>query len=73
VPADETRQMLGLNAADCYRFDVDKLAPVVERIGPTPGELGQSEEVGDVWAAAKAVGRHWRTNRDPLAPGPMVR
>src|SRR5262249_24434578 len=73
VPADETRQMLGLNAADCCRFDLAKLDPVVERVGPTPAELGRTDDVGDKWEAAKAVGRHWRTDSDPLAPGPLVR
>src|SRR4029078_7090316 len=46
VAAAETRQMLGMNAADCYRFDLDKLAPVVERIGPTAAELGQRDGGG---------------------------
>jgi len=39
VPADETAQMLGLTAAEVYRFDVDKLAGTVERIGPTHEEV----------------------------------
>ena len=26
--------MLGLNAARCYGFDTEKLAPLVARIGP---------------------------------------
>src|SRR6478735_3024962 len=32
VPVDETAQMLGLTAAEVYRFDADKLASTVERI-----------------------------------------
>jgi predicted TIM-barrel fold metal-dependent hydrolase len=39
VPHDETAQMLGLTAAEVYRFDVDKLAGTVERIGPTLEEV----------------------------------
>jgi predicted TIM-barrel fold metal-dependent hydrolase len=39
VPHDETAQMLGLTAAEVYRFDVDKLAGTVERIGPTVEEV----------------------------------
>ena len=31
--------MLGLTAAEVYRFDVDKLASTVERIGPTHEEV----------------------------------
>jgi predicted TIM-barrel fold metal-dependent hydrolase len=39
VPPDETAQLLGLTAAEVYRFDVDKLAGIVERIGPTHDEV----------------------------------
>ncbi len=34
LPEDELADMLGLNAARVYGFDVDKLAPIVARIGP---------------------------------------
>lgn len=36
IPIEETRQMLGLAAADLYNFDLAALAPRAERIGPTP-------------------------------------
>ena len=39
VPEDETAQMLGLTAAEVYGVDVDKLARIVERIGPTLDEV----------------------------------
>ncbi len=39
VPADETARMLGGTAASVYRFDVDKLAGLVARIGPTHDEV----------------------------------
>ena len=39
VPPDETAQMLGLTAAEVYRFDTAKLAGTVERIGPTHEEV----------------------------------
>ena len=39
VPEGEARQMLGGNAAAVYRFDLDKLAGLAERIGPTPEEV----------------------------------
>jgi hypothetical protein len=39
VPPHETAQMLGTTAAEVYRFDVDKLAGTVERIGPTYEEV----------------------------------
>lgn len=39
VPPEEARRMLGGNAAEVYRFDVDKLAGVAQRIGPTAAEV----------------------------------
>ncbi|HEX4776689.1 MAG TPA: amidohydrolase family protein [Acidimicrobiia bacterium] len=41
VPVDDARAMLGLTAARCYGFDLDVLAPIAQRIGPTPGDFGQ--------------------------------
>ena len=43
VPVDETRMILGLNAVDCYGFDVGALAPLVERIGPTVDDIHGGE------------------------------
>ena len=43
IPVDETEKILGLNAAEFYNFDLDKLGPIAERIGPTPEELGQTD------------------------------
>lgn len=37
LPDDEVRAMLGGNAAACYGLDTDRLAPIVERIGPEGG------------------------------------
>ena len=39
VPESEARMMLGKTIAQVYDFDVDKLVPLVERIGPTPERL----------------------------------
>jgi predicted TIM-barrel fold metal-dependent hydrolase len=39
VPADETAQILGTNAAAAYRVDVAALQPIVDRIGLTPAEV----------------------------------
>lgn len=38
-PEAESRRILGLNAAELYRFDTAALAPVVDRIGPTPKQV----------------------------------
>jgi len=39
-PADACRKILGGNAARLYRFDLDALVPVAEKIGPTVAEVG---------------------------------
>ncbi len=66
IPVDETRQMLGLAAADVYGFDIAELTPLARRIGPTPADLGQDDAVSvPKWAEAKAAGRHWLTETEP--------
>jgi len=40
LPSDEVERILGGNAAEFYGFDVEKLAPLVARIGPKKSELG---------------------------------
>jgi predicted TIM-barrel fold metal-dependent hydrolase len=39
VPLDEARLLLGHNAARVFGFDLDRLAPVAERIGLQPDEV----------------------------------
>jgi len=38
-PEEEIRAMLGRNAAEIYGFDVEKLAPIVDEIGPSIDEI----------------------------------
>jgi predicted TIM-barrel fold metal-dependent hydrolase len=44
TPVADIRLMLGLTAAAEYGFDLDKLAPVARRVGPTPAELGHAAD-----------------------------
>ncbi len=39
VPVAEAEQMLGATAAQVFGFDVQALAPIVERIGPRPEQI----------------------------------
>ena len=39
VPENELRLLLGENAAKFYNVDVEKLAPIVERVGPKVEEI----------------------------------
>jgi len=71
MPVDEARLMLGLNIAETFGFDVEALAPIAKRIGPTPADLGQvtdddptAARLDEQWAETKSVGRHWLTGHD---------
>jgi predicted TIM-barrel fold metal-dependent hydrolase len=39
VPPEEVAVMVGRNAAEVYRFDLEALAPLARKIGPTVGEV----------------------------------
>jgi predicted TIM-barrel fold metal-dependent hydrolase len=39
VPEEDVAAILGGNAAEVYGFDVEKLAPLVARIGPSKSAL----------------------------------
>lgn len=41
VPSDEVAAMVGRNAAAVYGFDLECLAPLVNRIGPTVAEVAE--------------------------------
>jgi hypothetical protein len=68
IPIDETAQILGLNQAEFYGFDLAKLRPIADRIGPNPEDLGQTDEsVFDKWKPLARAGRPWLTNVEALA------
>jgi predicted TIM-barrel fold metal-dependent hydrolase len=47
-PEAEIRSILGTNAAKVYGFDVDRLQPIVDEIGPTIAEIrGEAEAQGN--------------------------
>ena len=59
---------MGLAAAEVYNFKLGALTALAERVGPTPEELGQDDAVSvPKWEAARAAGRHWLTDAEPLA------
>jgi predicted TIM-barrel fold metal-dependent hydrolase len=66
IPVDETRQILGSNAAACYHFDLEALRPLADRFGPSPAELGQTGEDLDKWADLAVAGRPWLTGKEAL-------
>jgi predicted TIM-barrel fold metal-dependent hydrolase len=67
VPVEDTRKLLGETAARCYGFDLAELAPIAERVGPTPEDLGQDPSLRtdpDEVAAA----RWWKAEYGVQAP-----
>ncbi|MGZ6929906.1 MAG: amidohydrolase family protein [Acidimicrobiia bacterium] len=68
IPRDETAAMLGLNAAEVYGFDIESLTPLADRIGPSPDDLGQTEDPAGKWAALKEAGRPWLTGIETFQP-----
>ncbi len=68
VPVDETRKLLGETAAHCYGFDLDALAPVAERVGLTPEDLGQDPDRRSD-PAEVAAARWWKAEYGLLPPG----
>jgi hypothetical protein len=44
VDPDEVARMLGRNAARAYRFDLDVLEPVAQRIGPRVADVSRPLE-----------------------------
>jgi predicted TIM-barrel fold metal-dependent hydrolase len=53
IPDGEVRQMIGGNAAALYGFDLDALAPVAARVGPTVAELHDPIAPADIPADAR--------------------
>jgi predicted TIM-barrel fold metal-dependent hydrolase len=41
LPVEDSRKLLGETAAGVYGFDLERLRPIAERVGPTPEDLGQ--------------------------------
>jgi predicted TIM-barrel fold metal-dependent hydrolase len=66
IPVEETQQILGTSAAACYHFDLERLAPLAQRIGPTPTDLGQRGEGLEKWTDLAAAGRPWITGKEAL-------
>ena len=62
IPVDETEKILGLNQADFYGFDVEKLQVIADRVGPSPADLGQTDDsVRGKWDRYREAGRPWLT------------
>ena len=72
IPIDETEQILGLNQAEFYGFDLDKLQPIADRIGPDPRGPRPDRRVGVRQVGAVQEGRAARGSpaRKPARSSP---
>jgi hypothetical protein len=52
VPVADTERMLAGNAAKMYGFDMDRLRPVAEQVGPTHGEVSAGIDLATLPAEA---------------------
>lgn len=68
IPINETARIIGINQAEFYGFDLQKLRPIAQRIGPTPEDLGQTDEtVFEKWSELEKAGRPWLTGIEAIA------
>jgi predicted TIM-barrel fold metal-dependent hydrolase len=76
IPADETARLLGRTAASVYNFDLEALGPLVQRIGPTDGDLGQTAPGHggglNKWTDLAAVGRPWLTGKEAMLAAELL-
>jgi predicted TIM-barrel fold metal-dependent hydrolase len=48
VDPDEIQQLVALNAAELYGFDLEHLAPIAARVGPTKAEIAEPLDPADL-------------------------
>jgi len=67
IAIDEATRILGLNQAEFYGFDLAALAPIADRVGPTPDDLGQTDTaVLAKWESLRAAGRPWLSGEEAI-------
>lgn len=67
VPEDEIQQIVGLNAARVYGFDVEALAPVAARIGPAKAEIAEPLDYAEVPELARKCPAFAPDSQQPAA------
>ncbi len=63
----EIQQMVGTNAAKVYGFDLEFLAPLAARIGPTKAEIAEPLSYDSLPAEARKCPGFSRDNQRPAA------
>jgi hypothetical protein len=70
LPVQDSRKLLGLTAANVYGFDLDALAPIAAKIGPTPQDLGQDASLRTDPDVVRRA-RWWKDEYRVVAPGSL--
>jgi hypothetical protein len=68
VPVEDTRKLVGETAAVVYGFDTAALRKVADRVGPTPGDLGQDADLRTDPDTVRTA-RWWKEEYEVVAPG----
>lgn len=63
VPEAEIQQMLAINAAELYGFDLEALAPLAAKVGPTKAEISQPLDLSTLPEAARKCPAFGRLNQ----------
>jgi len=63
VDPEEIQRIVGLNAAKLYGFDVDALAKLAARVGPTHAEIAEPLAYADIPAPAQKCPAFSSANR----------
>ena len=66
IPSTRPRRSSAPTRPSVYDFDVDALAPLAARIGPTPDDLGQTGADLAKWTDLAEAGRPWLTGIEAL-------
>jgi predicted TIM-barrel fold metal-dependent hydrolase len=66
VPEAEIQQMLGINAAKVYGFDLEALALIAAKVGPTKAELTQPLDLSTLPLEARKCPAFGETNQSEL-------
>lgn len=67
VDPDEIQQMVALNAAELYGFDLDFLAPLAAKFGPTKAEIAEPLDLDSLPARARKCPAFSPDNQVPVS------
>ncbi len=70
VDPDEIQRIVALNAAELYGFDLEKLASIAARVGPTRAEIAKPLDLNELPVEAQKCPAFSPVNLVPFAASP---